>query len=98
MAKIVGFAAVVGEEIHRSVWRDEFGVLGYELCDPRAVRNERLKEDGWICVPPTVDQSVSIVRENSYNEIVNPRMNLEQKVGKGEIGVGTDHIFSYFLA
>ena len=73
-------------------------MLGYELCNPRAVRNERLKEDGWICVPPTVDQSVSIVRENSYNEIVNPRMDLERKVGKGEIGPGTDHIFSYFLA
>ena len=98
MAEIVGFAAVVGEEIHRSVRRDEFGVLGYELCKPRAVRNERLKEGGWMGVPPTVDQSVSIVRENSYSEIVNPKMIHEQRARKGEIGAGTDHIFCYFLA
>lgn len=32
VAEIVRFAAIVGEVIHRTVRRDEFRVLGYELC------------------------------------------------------------------
>jgi hypothetical protein len=47
MTEVVGLALVVGEKIHRTVRRDEFGMLGYEICVPMrlgAVRNERLND------------------------------------------------------
>ena len=74
-------------------------MLGYEICVPMRLELtvEGRRRTG---VPLTVDQSVSIVREYSYNEIVNPKAIHEQrderemKAGKG----GTDRIFCCFLA
>ena len=73
VAEIVRFAAIVGEVIHRTVRRNVFGVLGYELCKKPKKKAVRETNDGWEeRVRPTVDQSVWIVRENSYIVIVNP--------------------------
>jgi hypothetical protein len=48
-------------------------------------------------VPPTVDQSVSIVRGNSYVEIVNPDPETEMKIGKEEMEQEQTVYFIVFL-
>ena len=52
-------------------------------------------------IPVTADQSVSIVREYSYNESVNPNIVNEQRAEtetKGGAGAGTDRILCCYLA
>ena len=60
------------------------------------MRNECWEEDGKRDVPRTVDQSASIVHENSYIVIVNPTASSEYK--DSELEVGTDRIYCYCVA
>ena len=72
-------------------------MLGYEFYGRElVVRNECGEEDSKRDVPRTVDQSVSIVRENSYIVIVNPAPASEYN--GSELEAGTDRKSCYCLA
>ena len=72
-------------------------MLGYEFYSRElAMRNECWEKDGKRDAPRTLDQSVSIVRENSYIVIVNPTASSEYN--DSELEAGTDRISCYCLA
>ena len=52
------------------------------------MRNECWEKDGKRDAPRTLDQSVSIVRENSYIVIVNPTASSEYNDSEFEAGTG----------